>query len=156
MDSLLLLPGHLRQQYFTFIFQKKPLINHSLNALHKSKVNKVIVVLGYQKKELQKIIAKISGNSRKILSLERTILNFIQHLSAISSATHQLVKKLNKSKTKLLDTRKTTTGLRKLEKYATKKGGAINHRLSLDKKILIKDNHILVCGGIDKVLKKLK
>ena len=55
------------------------------------------------------IIAKISGNSRKILSLERTILNFIQHLSAISSATHQLVKKLNKSKTKLLDTRKTTT-----------------------------------------------
>ena len=102
------------------------------------------------------IIAKISGNSRQILSLERTILNFIQHLSAISTATHLLVKKLNKSKTKLLDTRKTTTGLRKLEKYATKKGGAINHRLSLDKKILIKDNHILVCGGIDKVLKKLK
>lgn len=102
------------------------------------------------------VIAKISGNSRNIMSLERTVLNFLQHLSSISTTTNLLVKKLGKSKTKLLDTRKTTTGLRRLEKYATRTGGAINHRLDLTENILIKDNHIFLCGGIDGVLKKLR
>ncbi len=102
------------------------------------------------------VIAKIYGNSRSILALERTILNFLQHLSGISTTTYFLVKKLEKSKTRLLDTRKTTTGLRKLEKYATRTGGAKNHRLNLNEKILIKDNHICICGGIDCVLKVLK
>ena len=101
-------------------------------------------------------ICKVSGSAKTILSSERTAINFIQFMSGISTKAKSYLHILNNEKIQLLDTRKTTTGLRKLEKYATKKGGAINHRLSLDKKILIKDNHILVCGGIDKVLKKLK
>ena len=74
--------------------------------------------------------------------IERTILNFLQHLSSISSETKKYTLKLKKSKTKLLDTRKTTCGLRYLEKYATKMGGAINHRFGLFDDILIKDNNI--------------
>ena len=100
-------------------------------------------------------ILKISGDARIILSIERTILNFLQHLSSISTYTNEFVKKIQKN-TKLLDTRKTTTGLRVLEKYATKIGGAINHRMGLYDKILIKDNHIKLIGGISKTLKKVK
>ncbi len=100
-------------------------------------------------------ILKISGDARIILSIERTILNFLQHLSSISTYTNEFVKKIQKN-TKLLDTRKTTTGLRILEKYATKIGGAINHRMGLYDKILIKDNHIKLIGGISKTLKKVK
>jgi nicotinate-nucleotide pyrophosphorylase len=95
------------------------------------------------------IIFELSGNVKLILFLERTILNFIQHLSSISTYTKKFVQKLDKTKTQLLDTRKTTTGLRFLEKYATKIGGARNHRLGLFDKILIKDNHI-------KIIKKKK
>lgn len=100
--------------------------------------------------------AQLSGDVRWILVLERTLLNFIQHLSSISTLTRRYKEKLRKSKTKLLDTRKTTNGLRFLEKYATKMGGAENHRISLQDKILIKDNHIKVLGGISQVLKKIK
>ena len=100
-------------------------------------------------------ILKISGDARIILSIERTILNFLQHLSSISTYTNEFVKKIQKN-TKLLDTRKTNTGLRILEKYATKIGGAINHRMGLYDKILIKDNHIKLIGGISKTLKKVK
>ena len=77
----------------------------------------------------------------------------MQHLSSISTYTNKFVEKLNGSKTILLDTRKTTNGLRILEKYATKIGGAKNHRMGLYDKILIKDNHIKVIGGISKTLK---
>ena len=86
-------------------------------------------------------ILKISGDARIILSIERTILNFLQHLSSISTYTNEFVRNIKKS-TKLLDTRKTTTGLRILEKYATKVGGAINHRMGLYDKILIKDYNL--------------
>ena len=84
------------------------------------------------------------------------ILNFLQHLSSISTYTNKFVKKLNGTKTVLLDTRKTTNGLRILEKYATKIGGAKNHRMGLYDKILIKDNHIKVIGGISKTLSLIK
>tara|TARA_B100000287_G_scaffold435607_1_gene504874 strand:- start:2468 stop:3325 length:858 start_codon:yes stop_codon:yes gene_type:complete len=102
------------------------------------------------------IIFELSGNVKLILFLERTILNFIQHLSSISTYTKKFVQKLDKTKTQLLDTRKTTTGLRFLEKYATKIGGARNHRLGLFDKILIKDNHIKIMGGIDNTLEIIK
>ena len=98
------------------------------------------------------ILIELSGDVRWILLLERTLLNFLQHLSSISTYTKKFVEKLNGSKTMLLDTRKTTTGLRVLEKYATKVGGAKNHRMGLNDKILIKDNHIKVIGGIKKTL----
>ena len=88
-------------------------------------------------------IAEVSGNCRKILSMERTLLNFLQHLSSISTTTSNLIKLMGNTKTQLLDTRKTSIGLRLLEKYATSIGGAINHRLNLKQKILIKDNHLI-------------
>ena len=98
----------------------------------------------------------LKGDIRLILILERTILNFLQHLSSISSETKKYTLKLKKSKTKLLDTRKTTCGLRYLEKYATKMGGAINHRFGLFDDILIKDNHIKALGGISNTLEALR
>ncbi len=101
-------------------------------------------------------IAEISGNCRKILSLERTLLNFLQHLSSISTTTSDLIKLMGDTKTKLMDTRKTSIGLRLLEKYATSIGGAINHRLNLKQKILIKDNHLILSEGLEKIMKIIK
>ena len=98
----------------------------------------------------------LKGDIRLILMIERTILNFLQHLSSISSETKKYTLKLKKSNTKLLDTRKTTCGLRYLEKYATKMGGAINHRFGLFDDILIKDNHIKALGGINNTLEILR
>ena len=98
----------------------------------------------------------LSGNAKIILAIERTILNFLQHLCSISTITNKFVMKIKSKKTKLLDTRKTTTGLRKLEKYATKIGGAENHRFGLYDSILIKDNHIKILGGISNILELLK
>ena len=102
------------------------------------------------------IILEINGNVKFILLIERTILNFVQHLSSISTYTRKFVKKIGGTKTKLLDTRKTTTGLRVLEKYATKIGGAQNHRQGLYDQLLIKDNHIKLLGGIDNTLNIIK
>ena len=101
-------------------------------------------------------ILEIKGNVKFILLIERTILNFIQHLSSISTYTRKFVKKIQGTKAKLLDTRKTTTGLRVLEKYATKIGGAQNHRQGLYDQLLIKDNHIKLLGGIDNTLNIIK
>ena len=97
----------------------------------------------------------LEGDVRFILIIERTVLNFLQHLSSIASETKKYVVKLKNSNTKLLDTRKTTCGLRYLEKYATKMGGAINHRFGLFDEILIKDNHVKALGGIRNTLKIL-
>lgn len=95
----------------------------------------------------QKIFS-ISGNVRYILCRERVALNFIQHLSGISSLTKNFVNQTAGTKAKILDTRKTTPGLRLLEKYAVFIGGGTNHRMRLDDGILIKDNHIKAAGGI--------
>jgi len=101
-------------------------------------------------------IIKISGNVKKIFMLERTLLNFLQHLSSISTHTRLFKNKIKGTNTKILDTRKTTTGLRKLEKYAASIGGANNHRIGLFDKIFIKDNHIKILGGIDNTLTMIK
>ena len=101
-------------------------------------------------------IAEVSGNCRKILSMERTLLNFLQHLSSISTTTSDLIKLMGNTKTQLMDTRKTSIGLRLLEKYATSIGGAINHRLNLKQKILVKDNHIILSEGLEKIMKIIK
>ena len=92
-------------------------------------------------------LAELKGSSISLLKGERTALNFLQRLSGIATITHQYVQALEGSPTKILDTRKTTPGLRVLEKYAVKMGGGNNHRQSLSDMVLIKDNHIkLVCG----------
>lgn len=94
------------------------------------------------------LLMKISGRLRPLLFAERTALNFLQRLSGIASITAAWVKELEGFPVKLADTRKTTPGLRVLEKYAVRIGGGMNHRFSLDSGILIKDNHISAAGGI--------
>lgn len=93
-------------------------------------------------------IATIVGDIRILLSAERTALNYLQRMSGIASFTHELVEELAGSKTKLLDTRKTTPGMRIFEKHAVRVGGGTNHRFNLSDGILIKDNHIGAAGGI--------
>ena len=100
----------------------------------------------------------ISGtlNIRLILAAERLVLNLLQHLSAIATKTNKFVLQLSNNKTKILDTRKTIPGIRKLQKYAVKTGGGFNHRLALYDAILIKDNHIIAGGGISNTIQKVK
>jgi nicotinate-nucleotide pyrophosphorylase (carboxylating) len=98
----------------------------------------------------------ISGDARAILAAERTALNFLGHLSGIATATSAYVRKIGKAKTRICCTRKTTPGLRALEKYAVRCGGGFNHRFGLDDAILIKDNHIVVAGSIRAVLERAR
>ncbi|MFL2641074.1 MAG: carboxylating nicotinate-nucleotide diphosphorylase [Thermodesulfobacteriota bacterium] len=101
-------------------------------------------------------VGLITGPANKILSIERILLNFLQKTSGIATSTSILYKSIKNTKIKLLDTRKTTPGWRLIEKYSVKVGGGNNHRLDLSKLILIKDNHIKFCNGINKALKKLQ
>ena len=94
------------------------------------------------------VIAEISGPVSAILSGERTALNFLQHLSGIATLTHRYAELLKPYHTRIKDTRKTTPGLRLLEKYAVRCGGGVNHRLGLYDGILIKNNHAAIAGGI--------
>src|SRR5690625_32326 len=97
-------------------------------------------------------IARVTGEARAILTAERTALNFISHLSGIASATAQIAQEIAHTSTQVCCTRKTTPGLRTLEKYAVRAGGGINHRFGLDDAVLIKDNHIAVAGGVKPAL----
>lgn len=102
------------------------------------------------------IIGKITGNTRNVLTGERVALNLLQKMSGIASTTSKMVKELEDTNAKLLDTRKTTPNLRILEKYAVKIGGGYNHRFNLSDGILIKDNHIDAAGGIKEAIDKVK
>ncbi|MUG33962.1 carboxylating nicotinate-nucleotide diphosphorylase [Commensalibacter sp. ESL0382] len=102
------------------------------------------------------VIAIIEGSSRAILTGERTALNFMSHLSGIASVTHKIVKSIEGTKTQVVCTRKTTPGLRMMEKYAVRCGGGMNHRFALYDAVLIKDNHIAIAGGIRKTLEQAK
>lgn len=93
-------------------------------------------------------LAIVSGPAQGLLTAERTALNLLQHLSGIATLTAQYADRIRGTKAVLIDTRKTTPGLRALEKHAAQMGGARNHRLRLDDGVLIKDNHIAVCGSI--------
>ncbi|MCP5381531.1 MAG: carboxylating nicotinate-nucleotide diphosphorylase [Kordiimonadaceae bacterium] len=102
------------------------------------------------------VIMRLEGNARNILTAERSALNVLQHLSGIATLTRQYVKKIEHTDCKLLDTRKTIPTLRKLAKYATRMGGAVNHRMRLDDGILIKDNHIASVGSIKNAVEAAK
>jgi len=93
-------------------------------------------------------IATLRGAARSILTVERVVLNFLGHLSGVATATRALVDAVEGTRARIVCTRKTTPGLRVLEKYAVRCGGGLNHRLGLDDAILIKDNHIAAAGGI--------
>ena len=102
------------------------------------------------------VIALISGRARAILTAERVALNYLGRLSGIASATAAFAEKIAHTNAKIVDTRKTTPGLRVFEKYAVRCGGGVNHRFGLDDAILIKDNHIAVAGGITPALRAAK
>ncbi|HEY3375628.1 MAG TPA: carboxylating nicotinate-nucleotide diphosphorylase [Candidatus Aquicultor sp.] len=97
-------------------------------------------------------IAEATGSAVAILAAERTALNFLQHLSGIATETARYIAEISQYEVELLDTRKTTPGLRYLEKYAAMVGGAVNHRFGLFDQILIKDNHINIAGDIGKAV----
>ncbi len=101
-------------------------------------------------------IAELSGRVAAILVAERIALNFIGHLSGIATLTRKFVAAVAGTQAKILDTRKTTPGLRELEKHAVKTGGGVNHRLGLYDQIFVKGNHIRAAGGLPEVLEKLK
>jgi nicotinate-nucleotide pyrophosphorylase (carboxylating) len=101
-------------------------------------------------------IASVSGPARAILTAERTALNFLCHLSGIATATASIADAIRGHKAKIVCTRKTTPGLRAVEKYAVRAGGGANHRFGLDDAILIKDNHIAIAGGIRPAMERAR
>jgi nicotinate-nucleotide pyrophosphorylase (carboxylating) len=102
------------------------------------------------------ILMRLSGNARAMLTAERSALNTLQHMSGIATLTRRYVDAIAGTGATLLDTRKTIPGLRLLEKYAARMGGAQNHRLRLDDGVLIKDNHVAVCGGVAEAVRAAK
>ena len=101
-------------------------------------------------------MARVSGKARGLLTAERSALNMLQHLSGIATLTSKYVKEIEGTGATLIDTRKTTPGLRALEKHAVTCGGGRNHRLALDGGVLVKDNHIAVCGGLTAAIQRAK
>lgn len=102
------------------------------------------------------VILTVEGNARAVLTGERTALNFMGRMSGIASLTARYVERISHTKARVLDTRKTTPGLRAFEKYAVLCGGGVNHRFGLFDAILIKDNHIGVAGGVRPALQRAK
>jgi len=101
-------------------------------------------------------LLKVKGKARSLLTVERTALNIVQHLSGIATETARWMDEIKGTKAKLIDTRKTTPGLRALQKHAVVCGGGANHRLGLDSGVMIKDNHIAVCGSIAKAVERAR
>lgn len=102
------------------------------------------------------IIGRVKGKTVDLLATERVLLNLIQRMSGIATLTAEAVKQLEGTKTRICDTRKTTPGLRMLEKHAVRCGGGLNHRFRLDDAILIKDNHIARSGSISKAVRLVR
>jgi nicotinate-nucleotide pyrophosphorylase (carboxylating) len=116
----------------------------------------VVRVKDGDKVEAGAVLIDVRGNARSVLTVERTALNIVQRLSGIANETAKYVAAVAGSKARLIDTRKTTPGLRMLEKHAVACGGGLNHRLGLDNGVMIKDNHIAVCGSIAKAVERAR
>ncbi|HPA37393.1 MAG TPA: carboxylating nicotinate-nucleotide diphosphorylase [Phenylobacterium sp.] len=102
------------------------------------------------------VLAKVSANARALLSAERTALNLLGRLSGVATLTAAYVDAVEGTGARIVDTRKTTPGLRALEKYAVRCGGGVNHRFGLDDAILIKDNHVAACGGVGEAVRRAR
>lgn len=109
-----------------------------------------------RKVEAGAIIARVSGDARALLTAERTALNFLGHMSGIATLTARYVEVVAGTNARIIDTRKTTPGLRALEKFAVRCGGGVNHRFGLFDAVLIKDNHIEAAGGIGPALERAR
>jgi nicotinate-nucleotide pyrophosphorylase (carboxylating) len=106
--------------------------------------------------EAGQVLMHVAGSARPILGAERVALNFVGHLSGVATATAAFVERIAHTATRMTCTRKTTPGLRTLEKYAVRCGGGFNHRFGLDDAILIKDNHIAIAGGVRAALARAR
>ncbi len=102
------------------------------------------------------VVARVSGPARGMLMAERVALNLLQRMCAVATTSHRFVERLAGSKTRLLDTRKTTPGLRILERYAVRTGGGRNHRFGLSDAVMIKDNHIALAGSIAEAVRRAR
>jgi nicotinate-nucleotide pyrophosphorylase (carboxylating) len=102
------------------------------------------------------VLARVEAGARALLSAERTALNLLGRLSGVASLTRAYVDAVEGTGARIADTRKTTPGLRHLEKYAVRCGGGLNHRFGLDDAILIKDNHVVACGGVGEALRRAR
>ena len=102
------------------------------------------------------VVAEVWGQAAGLLTAERTLLNFLQHLSGVATLTRKFVEAVAGTPCTIIDTRKTLPGLRLLDKYAVVQGGGSNHRLGLDDGVLIKDNHIAVCGGVGAAVRQAR
>ena len=137
----------------TGILAGVPLLNLLFQTIDSSVQVEILTEDG-QQVQAGVLIARLKGKMRSILSAERTALNFIQRLSGIATMTRQFVHQIRHTNVKILDTRKTTPGMRLLEKYAVLQGGGFNHRMGLYDMILIKDNHIDMNGGIGPAVRR--
>jgi nicotinate-nucleotide pyrophosphorylase (carboxylating) len=102
------------------------------------------------------VLARVTGNARAILAAERVALNLLGRLSGVASLTATYVEHVAHTRARIIDTRKTTPGLRLLEKYAVRCGGGANHRFGLDDAVLIKDNHVAACGGVAQAVRRAR
>ncbi|MDP9421763.1 MAG: carboxylating nicotinate-nucleotide diphosphorylase [Pseudomonadota bacterium] len=114
------------------------------------------LVIDGDKVEAGTVLLRLEGEARAMLTAERSALNTLQHLSGVATLTRRYVDAIAGTGATLLDTRKTIPGLRVLEKYAARMGGAQNHRMRLDDGLLIKDNHVGVCGGVAEAVRAAK
>ena len=124
-----------------------PLVGQILKVVDPGAGVRVLVAEGSAVKKGE-VVVELWGNAVALLSAERTILNFLQHLSGVATLTRRFVAAVAGTACKIIDTRKTLPGFRLLDKYAVTQGGGTNHRLGLDDGVLIKDNHIAMCGGV--------
>jgi len=131
------------------------LVEAAFKALDAEASVQVLIADGRQLKPGD-VIARVSGNARALLGAERVALNFLGHLSGIATLTRAYVDKIRGTRARIIDTRKTTPGLRAFEKHAVRAGGALNHRFGLYDAILIKDNHIAAAGGIAKAMRGIR
>jgi nicotinate-nucleotide pyrophosphorylase (carboxylating) len=136
------------------IVQKQPGVLFGLEAAHEALLQcgavsfDAVVVEGQWRDEVPATAARASGPLRALLAGERVALNLLGHLSGIATLTSRFVREVEGSGARILDTRKTTPGLRAMEKAAVAAGGGGNHRMGLDDAILIKDNHVAIAGGV--------
>jgi len=106
--------------------------------------------------EAGSVVARVEATARALLAAERTALNLLGHLSGIATATRDVVGRLRGLETRVADTRKTTPGLRALEKHAVRAGGGSSHRFGLDDAVLVKDNHVALAGGIAEAVRRVR
>ena len=133
-----------------------PLVRDVFSRLDREVAIDAIVVEGEALTEVPRELLRLSGRTRALLSGERVALNLLGRLSGIATQTRRFVEAVDGTGVAILDTRKTTPGLRALEKYAVRVGGGVNHRFGLDDAVLVKDNHLRLAGSVAAAVKRLR